>query len=113
MLHQPPDAVERPFVLEAAIQEFPSELVPPVGPQVTDGIQLGEQVGVLRVALDLDPQWRGAGRMLLSERFDRKDLDAKLIFDSTADRLATTPLNVQVGGPASPVADRKCLVGSE
>ena len=46
LLHEPPDGVERLLVLQPAIQQFPSELVPAVGAQMAAGVELGEQPAV-------------------------------------------------------------------
>ena len=55
LLHQPPHGVERLLILQAAVQQCATELVPAVGAQVGLRVELGEQIGV-RIPLDAHPQ---------------------------------------------------------
>ena len=112
LLDQPPHAVERLLVLQPAVQQLPAQLVPPVRAQMALGVQLAEQLPG-RVALDGDPQRRGAGRAGQAERLDVLDDQAELVSQGTPDRLAAGPADVQVGAAASPVGDRVDLVGGE
>jgi len=99
LLDQPAHGVERLFVLQAAVEQLPAQLVPAVGAQVAAGVQLAEQDG-RRVAGDLDAQRGGAGRAGQAERLDLLDLQAELVGQGPADGLTTGPADVQVGGPA-------------
>ena len=46
VLDEAPHRLERRLVLEPAVQDRPSELVPPVGPDVVHRVELPEQVRV-------------------------------------------------------------------
>src|SRR4029453_8140710 len=95
LLDQPAHGVERLLVLQPAVQQLPAELVPAVGPQVTAGVQLAEQLSG-RLPFDGDPQGGGAGRPRQAERLDLGDGQAELVPPPAPEGGAPGPGDVEV-----------------
>ena len=85
VLNEAADAVERLLVLQAAIQQCPSELVPAVGAQMSCCVELAEEVRV-GVALHLDAQGRRAARPFEAEGLHLDQDDAELVLERVPDR---------------------------
>ena len=80
LLDQSPHRVERPLVLQPAVQQLPAELVPAVGPEVAGGVELAEQPRA-GLASELDAERRRAGGAGEPERFDVLDRQTELVLE--------------------------------
>ena len=112
LLDETTHRVERLLVLQSPVEQFPAQLVPAVGAQVGAGIKLAEQPGI-GVAVHLDAERCRPCRSGQAERLHVVDHDTELVLEGPADGLAPGPADVEVGGPAPPVADREHLARSE
>ena len=112
VLDEAAHALERPFVLQAAVQDRAAELVPAVGPHMAHRIELPEEVSI-RGAGDLQPQRRRTTGTLEADRLDVDDGQAHLLVHGAADRHPPRTADVEMGRLAAPVRHRERLVGRE
>jgi hypothetical protein len=105
VLHQPTHGVERLLVLQPAVQQGATELVPTVGAHVAHRVQLREQV-TPRLARDRDTHRGGATG---SGQPERRHLDrdhTELVVQRLFDRPQPAAGQIEVGGAAAPVGHR-------
>src|SRR5438552_6961805 len=112
VLHQPANGVERLLVLQPAVHQGPTELVPTVGSDVRRGVQLAEDVRV-RVALELHAKRRRAARSFEPEGFHLDRDHTELILESLHDGVVASTGHIKVRGTPSLVRNREHLVGGE
>ena len=112
VLHQPANGVERLLVLQPAVHQGPTELVPTVGSDVRRGVQLAEDVRV-RVALELHAKRRRAARSFEPEEFHLDGDHTELILESLHDGVVASTGHVKVRGTPSLVRNRENLVRGE
>ena len=107
-----PHRSEANLVLERAVEHGASHLVPAIRPQVGLGVQLAEDVGG-RVSFALDTDRCRASRARQAEWLYRHHLDAKLILQGMANRLAAPSGHIQMCAPAPPVGNGEDRFGSD
>ena len=112
VLDEPSDRLEGGLVLEAPVEDRPSELVPAVRPDVVHGIELPEQVRV-GVTRHPDPERRRAAGSGQADGFDVDDREAELVLDGAPQRLAPPAPHIEVGGLPASVRDREDIVRGE
>ncbi len=112
VLDQLAHRLERPFVLEVAVEDRPAQLVPAVGADMVHRVELPEQV---RVGIAGDPQPQ-RGRPAGTGEPDGlavDDREPELVLHGLADGFPAATRDVEMGGLAAPVGDGEELVRRE